>query len=61
MKCPKCKCTSSYVIDSRNEGTYIRRRRVCNKCGTRYSTFELSQAEYLGLKAVRKMVDKIKG
>ena len=61
MKCPKCKCTSSYVIDTRDAGSYIRRRRVCNKCGTRYSTFELSKLEYLDLKAVKKMVDRIKG
>ena len=61
MKCPKCKCKDSYVIDTRDTGAYIRRRRVCNKCGTRYSTFELSNAEYLELKAVKKMVDRIKG
>ena len=61
MKCPKCKCKESYVIDTSDEGSYIRRRRVCNKCGTRYSTFELSKLEYLDLKAVKKMVDRIKG
>ena len=42
MKCPECGEGSTQVKDSRNyeEGNYIKRRRICNKCGKRFNTFE---------------------
>ncbi len=40
MRCPKCDCERSSVIDSRNEGDLIRRRRECQSCAYRFSTFE---------------------
>ncbi len=42
MICPKCKHKSTSVIDSRdaNEGRSIRRRRECEKCDHRFTTFE---------------------
>ena len=42
MKCPKCKNIDTKVIDSRvgEDSTYIRRRRECEKCGARFTTFE---------------------
>ena len=40
MKCSKCECERSSVVDSRNEGHQIRRRRECQECGYRFSTFE---------------------
>lgn len=42
MKCSSCGCLESKVIDSRlnEEGTSIRRRRECIKCGKRYTTYE---------------------
>jgi len=42
MKCPFCKQDDDRVIDSRSaaEGTTIRRRRECRKCGRRYTTYE---------------------
>ena len=42
MKCPKCKNMDSKVIDSRmiEEGTIIRRRRECERCSHRFTTFE---------------------
>jgi len=40
--CPHCHHDSSKVIDSRpsDEGRAIRRRRECEYCGTRFTTFE---------------------
>ena len=40
MKCPYCKNTSNRVVDSRTaeDGTSIRRRRECMKCGRRFTT-----------------------
>lgn len=42
MKCPKCKFHDTSVIDSREtqEGKAIRRRRECEKCKYRFTTFE---------------------
>jgi transcriptional repressor NrdR len=42
MHCPVCDHESTSVVDSRtgNEGDVIRRRRVCDACGHRFSTLE---------------------
>lgn len=42
MKCPYCAQMDSKVIDSRisEDGTSIRRRRECESCGKRYTTYE---------------------
>lgn len=42
MKCMFCGCLDSKVIDSRaaDDGTIIRRRRECLKCGKRFTTYE---------------------
>ncbi|NRH21095.1 transcriptional repressor NrdR [Candidatus Gracilibacteria bacterium] len=42
MKCPKCRNLDTRVIDSRttDDGKAIRRRRECEKCGARFTTFE---------------------
>lgn len=42
MKCPKCKTLDSKVIDSRiiEDGQTIRRRRECERCEYRFTTFE---------------------
>lgn len=42
MRCPLCSHDESKVIDSRSaeEGSSIRRRRECLKCGHRFTTYE---------------------
>lgn len=42
MKCPFCNNTDTKVVDSRaqDENSAIRRRRVCEKCGKRFTTYE---------------------
>lgn len=40
MQCPSCGHSSSKVVDSRTSGDGIRRRRVCQSCGERFTTFE---------------------
>ena len=42
MKCAYCGCTQSRVVDSRSveDGNSIRRRRECEKCGRRFTTYE---------------------
>lgn len=47
MHCPACKDDDNQVIDSRlSEGGFaIRRRRLCKKCGRRFTTKERVEAE----------------
>lgn len=53
MRCPKCKHDDTKVVDSReaSEGSEIRRRRECEKCDFRFTTFEqLETANFLVVK-----------
>lgn len=45
MRCPYCNSTDSRVTDSRPdiEDAIIRRRRVCNQCGAKFTTVERVQ------------------
>ena len=42
MKCPFCKTEDTAVIDSREseDGDSVRRRRQCEECGKRFTTYE---------------------
>jgi transcriptional repressor NrdR len=40
MRCLKCGSDKSSVIDSRSDGDAIRRRRECQQCQNRFTTFE---------------------
>lgn len=42
MKCPYCSRDNTRVLDSRpvDENTAIRRRRYCDSCGKRFTTYE---------------------
>ncbi len=42
MKCPSCAHADTRVVDSRltKDGAIIRRRRECESCGHRFTTFE---------------------
>ncbi|GMA54632.1 hypothetical protein GCM10025857_59890 [Alicyclobacillus contaminans] len=55
MHCPKCHHHNSRVIDSRqtDDGRAIRRRRECENCGHRFTTFE--RIEEAPLLVIKKM------
>ncbi|MDA3802383.1 MAG: transcriptional regulator NrdR [Patescibacteria group bacterium] len=54
MKCPICYFNDTKVVDSRvsTDGSSIRRRRECLKCGFRFSTYE--EIELLELVIVKR-------
>lgn len=59
MRCPFCGGEDTQVKDSRpaDDGAAIRRRRLCNSCGARFTTFERVQLrELVVLKASGKKV-----
>ncbi len=49
MRCPFCQSEDTQVKDSRpaEDGSVIRRRRVCSVCGGRFTTFERVQLREL--------------
>ena len=54
MRCPRCRADDTKVIDSReaDDGTAIRRRRVCGQCAHRFTTYErLEEAPLLVAKS----------
>jgi len=40
MRCTKCNSEKLSVVDSRSDGQTIRRRRECQDCGIRFTTYE---------------------
>ncbi len=54
MKCPFCSTEDTRVIDSRpaEDNSAIRRRRQCDKCGKRFTTYE--KVESIPLMVVKK-------
>ena len=54
MKCPVCHYQDTKVLDSRvaSDGSSIRRRRECLKCGFRFSTYE--EIEILDLTVIKR-------
>ena len=54
MKCPYCNAQDTKVIDSRpaDDNSSIRRRRQCEKCGKRFTTYE--KLETLPLMVIKK-------
>jgi transcriptional repressor NrdR len=49
MRCPQCGARDSRVVDSRDldDAATIRRRRECNACATRFTTYERIEAARL--------------
>ncbi len=54
MKCPYCHSHNTRVLDSRTteDDTAIRRRRLCEDCGKRFSTYE--RYESISLMVIKK-------
>jgi transcriptional repressor NrdR len=54
MNCPNCGRSDTKVLDSRptEEGNAIRRRRECDQCSFRFSTYE--EIEILGLSVIKR-------
>ena len=54
MKCPFCGMDNTRVIDSRpaDDNAYIRRRRQCDECGKRFTTYE--KVEIIPLTVIKK-------
>lgn len=52
MLCPSCKKSDTKVLDSRDQGERVKRRRFCLKCSYRFTTFE--KIEVPNIKVVKR-------
>ena len=54
VRCPYCRADDDRVVDSRpaEDGYAIRRRRLCKRCGRRYTTYE--RVERFPLRVLKK-------
>jgi transcriptional repressor NrdR len=50
VDCPYCHSSSTRVVDSRDAGDAIRRRRECEGCSQRFTTYERAEAEPVTVK-----------
>jgi transcriptional repressor NrdR len=50
MRCPYCNSVELKVVDKRDSGDEIRRRRECLKCGKRFTTYERVERDLFVIK-----------
>ena len=50
MHCPYCGSEATSVVDTRDAGDAVRRRRECAACGNRFTTYERAEANVTVLK-----------
>lgn len=55
LRCPHCNYGRSLVIDSRDipEQKSRRRRHACERCGNRFTTYEITATDYQKIRALR--------
>ena len=47
MKCSVCSFTESHVLDTTTRETDTRRRRRCDRCGHRWTTYEVPEGRFI--------------
>lgn len=62
MKCPECGYKSK-TLDTREyrKKPGVMRRKECLKCGHRYNSYEIYEAEYNKMLANNQVIDEISG
>ena len=64
LKCPNCGVTGNYsVLGTRSvkpQQSSIRRRRVCDGCGTRFTTYEILGERLRSLEKGRMLLNKLR-
>ena len=61
MICPVCFSNQIHVVDSRNKGNFVCRRRECLTCGERFSTVEMLKDEFKTMEEEVKFAGRVKG
>lgn len=61
-RCKECGIEDISIIDSRfTLDSTIRRRKVCNKCGCRFTTYEVRKEDLEALYSTKVELEEIKG
>jgi len=47
MRCPKCQSKDVRTTNSRDHSLGRRRRRVCNDCGNKWATMEITDEDFM--------------
>ena len=55
--CPECGSLAVFILETRNAGTAKRRRKRCDRCGHRETTYEITQQEYFRLRKGKASVE----
>ena len=58
MVCPECLSENFIVINSRHKGGTVYRRRSCNNCGNRFTTYEIDEKKIAELNHLAGMLKK---
>ena len=58
-KCLKCGSNASVVETRRKAGTRIYRRIVCDNCGHKWSTWEITNTRYQDMLVLQEKTDRI--
>lgn len=59
MICPHCESPRSRVTDSRIKDSWVRRRRQCLGCKSRYTTYEIGENIIASLEKIEKFLDRM--
>ncbi|HZS47742.1 MAG TPA: hypothetical protein VFC63_21920 [Blastocatellia bacterium] len=61
MLCPKCASPNTSILQTRSvyRRTMIRRRRSCNKCDMRFTTYESLEPDEKFLYLIKNMMDLV--
>ena len=60
-RCPKCDTPSFYVLETRSNRDYIRRRKHCKECKHRATFYEISQEKYHQLEEDSRTLHRLLG
>lgn len=58
-RCERCSKDSVYVIENRRNSQGTRRRHVCKSCGFRFTTHEISEADFKAFVKSQQTLNKI--
>jgi transcriptional repressor NrdR len=64
MKCPVCDSTEHRTLETADSGSRIRRRRCCDRCKHRWTTFEAidaGDAKLVPLADLEAILDRLTG
>lgn len=59
-ECPNCLSQSFYVIEGKSVWNYKRRRRCCEKCGYRATTYEVSKEDFELIREILRKKEEIR-